>query len=152
MRTLSIQEAEALCRWAIANRGTNWGSWTNYPVDGCSYLQFDDNPVVIKFDESVEFGEKIFRRIGWSRRIPGKDNCTTFSWIMWELKKAGINFGTYPEKRVTQEIEGKMVHYLIRQNPHADYPLPDVCIVDDAGQITRSGITTASKVYPWGLV
>lgn len=150
MRTLTIEEATELCRWAIAHRDTNWGTWGNYPVAGCSYLQFDDNPIVIKFDSMIEFSDEKFKRIGWSRRIPGKENAVTFSWLISEVKKmTGINFGTYPEKRFTKEIDGKQYSYLIRQSPYADYPSPDVCLLDENGNISRSGITTSSKYYPW---
>ena len=153
MKTLTLEDATALCHWAIAYRNTNWGSWEDYPVSGCSYLQFDDNPVVIKFDNMVEFSGEKFKRIGWSRRIPGKENAITFSWLMFEVKKiTGIDFGTYPEKRFTKEVEGKEINYLIRQSPYAGYPSPDVCILDESGKIIRDGITTASKFYPWGLV
>lgn len=150
MRTLTQEEAIELCKWAIEHYSTNWGSWNNYPVSGCSYLQFEDNPIVIKFDETVEFGGEKFKRIGWSRRIPGKENSITFSSIIFDLKKSGIDFGTYPEKKFTKEIEGEKLNYLIRQNPYADYPLPDVCLLDDNGNIKRHGITPNSKFYPFG--
>ena len=149
MRTLTQEEATELCRWAIAHYSTNWGSWNNYPVAGCSYLQYDDNPLVVKFDETIEFAGERFKRIGWSRRIPGKESSITFSSIISELKKAGITFGTYHEKRFQKEVEGEKLNYLIRQNPYADYPLPDVCLLDDNGNIKRHGITSASKFYPW---
>jgi hypothetical protein len=150
MRTLSIQEATALCQWAINYHLINWGIWGNYPISGCSFLQFEDNPLVVKFDETTEFNGEKFKRIGWSRRIPGKESSVTFSSIISELKKSGVNFGTYPEKKITKEIEGKLFSLLIRQNPVADYPLPDVCILDESGNIKRSGITSNSKFYPFG--
>lgn len=153
IRNLTIAEAEALCRWAIDHYNTNWGTWSKYPVSGCSYLQFDDNPLVVKFDEMVQFSDEKFKRIGWGRKIPGKENAVTFSWLISEVKKiTGNNFGTYPEKRFTKEIDGKQISYFIRQSPYADYPSPDVCLLDDNGNILRSGITPASKYYPWGEI
>lgn len=148
MEKLSTEKVEALCRWAIENHSKNWGCWSEYPIGGATYLQFGNNPIVIKFDQMVEFNGEKFKRIGWGRSIPGKEKAITFSSLISDLKKAGIDFGTYPEKRVTKEVDGKIYNLLIRQHPYANYPLPDVCLLNDSGNIIRSGISELSKYYP----
>jgi len=149
MRTLTEKEAIALCKWAIENYETNWGSWKDYPIDGCTYLQYEDNPIVIKFDTIVVFAGEKFKRIGWGRKIPGNESAITFSFLMFELKKMGISFGSYPERRFKEVIDGREYSFLIRQLESADYPCPEVCLLNEKGNIIRSGITSASKYYPY---
>lgn len=149
MKKLTLNQVTALCKWAIENKGENWGTWnSNYPVIGCSYLQYEDNPIVVKFDETVEFAGEKFKRIGWNRNIPGHESFTTFSSLLDELKKEGITFGEYPEKRFTKEIDGKKISYLIRQSPYSNYPAPDVCLLNEDGSLFRESITINSKYYP----
>ena len=152
MKTLTLNEVKALCEWAIENHSNNWGGWNNYPLTGCSYLQFEDNPLVVKFDDIAEFAGEKFKRIGWNRRIPGREPVITFSLLLSELKKAGITFGSYPEKRFVKIVEGKEISYLIKQSQFADYPCPNVCILDNEGNIIRQSITTASKYYPHEMI
>jgi hypothetical protein len=53
MRTLTTEEVTALCQ--IAHESTNWETWDgSYPLPGCRYLQYETNPIVVKFDEVVE--------------------------------------------------------------------------------------------------
>lgn len=86
MKNLSIEEATALCEWAKLNQNKNWGVWFNYPITGCSYLQFDNNPLVVKFDQTTSFGTLKFKRIGWNRRIPGSGPSITFANLMYEIE------------------------------------------------------------------
>ena len=88
MRNLTTQEVIALWQWAVTNHETNWGTWGNYPVSGCSYLQFDNNPVVIKFDSTVEYNGEKFKRIGWGRRVPGNEPAISFSMLFDLIPKA----------------------------------------------------------------
>lgn len=90
MRTLTTNEAIALCEWADENHDQNWGGWGNYPVGGCAFLQFDNNDLVFKFDEMTKFGTLKFKRIGWGRKIPGKEPSITFFHLKYELLDMGV--------------------------------------------------------------
>lgn len=78
MRNLSDQEAIALYNWGRIYHSVNWGTWKNYPLPGCSYLQFDTNPLVVKFDQVVKYRDEKFKRLGWERNVPGKGLKSTF--------------------------------------------------------------------------
>jgi len=90
MKNLSIDEATSLYKWANENHKENWGVWMNYPISGCSFLQFEDNPLDVKFDEMTSFGTLKFKRIGWGRRISGKEASITFRALSYELEQAGV--------------------------------------------------------------
>lgn len=90
MKTLSTEQATALYKWAKENHSKNWGLWFNCPLEGCSFLQFDSNPLVVKFDETTVFGSLKFKRIGWTKRISGKGASTTFFALSLELEKIGV--------------------------------------------------------------
>lgn len=74
----SEQQTE-LYNWIKSHEDSNWGSWGNYPkVPGHpKFLQYDNAPVVVKFDQTVEFynyrtGQTMHTRyISASRRCPG---------------------------------------------------------------------------------
>ena len=151
MKELSLKQAEALCKWAIENHETNWGVWGNYPLSGCSYLQYDNNRLIVKFDEMMSFAGETFKRIGWDRNIPQSNKAITFSTLFSQLKKKGIDLGTYPEKRFTKTIDGNEISYLIRQSEYADFPSPEVCLLTPNGDIYRT-ITKKSKYYPFGEI
>ncbi len=79
MNKLTHNEAIALYNWAVENHSKNWGVWSNYPILGCAYLQYDNNPIIIKFDTLMSYEGETFKRIGWGRRIPGKEPAITFA-------------------------------------------------------------------------
>lgn len=85
MRTLSTEEVTALIDWAKENHSKNWGVWSDYPLTGCTFLQYDNNRLIVKFDEAASFGSLKFKRIGWDRRMPGKEAAITFSALAYEL-------------------------------------------------------------------
>jgi hypothetical protein len=148
MKELTLNEVKSLYEWVLLNKNKNWGTWNNYPVSGCSYQQYDNNPIVIKFDEMRTFAGERFKRISWNRNCPGKEPFICFYDLFSELKKQGI-IKNYPEKRFSKMIDGKEVFYLIRQNEYSYYPNPEVCLLTSAnGEIYRKGITKQSKYYP----
>src|SRR5690554_5482345 len=120
MKTLTTSEAVALWTWAAANHSKNWGTWTDYPVGGCSYLQFDNNQLVVKFDRTVSYQGETLKRIGWGRNIPGKEKAITFAGLYQLIpesdrpakEQAPTHEFTHPNGTV----------FVLRQQPYADYP------------------------------
>jgi len=144
MRTLQTSEVVALWNWAVKNQSSNWGGWGDYPVTGCSYLQFDNNNLVVKFDSIVEYQGEKFKRIGWGRRIPGNEPSITFSWL-YDL----IPVAEKPAKEVAQSATFKHPNgnqFEISQNEYVDYKFHKLnCIFPD-GNI-RKDFTEKSKLF-----
>lgn len=142
---LSTSEVIALWQWAVANHETNCGTWGNYPVSGCSYLQFDNNPVVIKFDTIVEYNGESFKRIGWGRIIPGNEPAITFG-MLFDLipqnERPVIELA--PSYEFTHPNGNK---YFLKQNEYCDYKKHTMSMIYADGRPSRKNFTTASTLY-----
>lgn len=143
-RELTTNEAITLWQYAIKNHSKNWGSWFDYPVNGCSYLQFEDNQMVIKFDQMVTYGGETFKRIGWGRRIPGKEAAITFSTLYSLIPESDRPVKEEAPSYEFEHPNGNV--FILKQNQFADYKKHALSVRYPDGNV-RDGFTNASKLY-----
>lgn len=117
--SLSKELATEIINWYNQNGNTNWGDWSNYPKlpVGAKYLQYDDNPCVIKLDQPLSIaGTEFlgFKYIATNWRCPGAKNAEdviTFdvleAWCMPEAVAARYDQRTQKMKVLRDEAVAK---------------------------------------------
>lgn len=145
MRVLTHKEAADLYTWAVENHKLNWGGWSNYPVTGCSYLQFDDNPLVVKFDEVVRYQGENFKRILWSRGSIGRGPCIHFATLLDLIpKEFRPKMELAPYHEFTHPDGTK---FILKQSPFSNYPRHRFAAVMPNGSV-RDNFSEKSHLYP----
>jgi hypothetical protein len=142
-KQLTTSEVIALWQWAVKNHNTNWGVWDNYPVSGCSYLQYDNNRLIVKFDGIAEYQEEKFKRIGWDRRIPGNEPSITFDALYTLIPVAERPVDIAPSYEFFHKNGNK---FILKQHEYVNHKMHKISVVFPDG-VERNNFTSASKYY-----
>lgn len=89
MKKLTDHEVAQLLFWVQNNENKNWGTWGNYPLPLCSYNQYQDCKVYIKFDMPHEYRGLKFTYLVSSRLYATNRNKKTIQELIWEYEKSG---------------------------------------------------------------